>query len=565
MNSNGNDILKEVTKGVFPGTSADIPPVEMQKHFIDMLVSKAENEDRGIYFVNRGVDRFYSYMQLYNDVRKIAANLIEIGVQAHDRVVFQLNENESIIKAFWACAYIGAVPVLIPRVQSLQDVPRVCKALTLLPESLIFVDKQSKELLSDADHYAQLILDSDILNPTGAKMIEEPVKIGGKDERLIQFSSGSTGTPKGVIVTEERILEALGTTLPRRGFRFKNSMLTWLPLSHNLSLLGFHINSVSQNFNQVLMPTIDYISNPYDWLEAINRHRPTVTVCPNFGMRHFLDFARLRPLPTSDLINLASVQKVMTGAEPIDANVARKFSELLQPLGLRQDAVSSGYGMSEACLLISAAELHADLKSITLDRDRINIGSAYSDIAAESGATFVSVGKVVNSVELTIRGEDNEVLGTDRVGEIFIKGPTVTEACLTKNGIVKHPLSSDGAFATGDIGMLHDDELFIIGRRKDIIFVNGKNYYSPDLESVLANELGIETIVIGCSSAESGGEEVIVFLERDDHVDEDKTQREIKTVLMRVTGVPVTRVLWIDHLPKAANGKKLRQQLTNEV
>lgn len=539
----------------------------MTNNFINILTSYHGVDDIGITFIGDSAasDTFYPYGQLAHDIPPIAGALSKAGISQGDWVLFQLTDSREIIQCFWACAYLGAVPVMLPPALTQADTERINHVSDVTNKAPVLVDERTKPIVTAALDGVDIYAVNDLLaHPDLDNAPTEPAAVAGDDIRLIQFSSGSTGNPKGILVTENELLSSLKATIPRRPYTVRNSMLTWLPLTHNLSLVGFHIYSMFQSFNQSLMPTSAFITNPVSWLNAVTRLQPSVTVCPNFGFQHVLNYFKIRPLPEDNDIDLSSVKKLATGSEPIDAPLARKFTDALIPLGLHPQAICPVYGMSEACLTISSADVYEGIKTIVLDRSAITIGQHLSDITDPHGAEFVCLGREVPGVNITIRDDNAEILGADTVGEIYISGAPLTKAAITDNGVTPHKFTTDNAFGTGDIGVLHDDELYIIGRKKDIIFINGKNYYSPDLEGLLSHELGIETAVIGRSNPNSGNEDVIVFPVRPDHVtpvEQEKLEKSITSTLMKSMGVPTTQIIWIDTMPVAHNGKKLRTKL----
>ncbi len=578
----------------------------------DVLRDKADETKKGITFVENRRDVFVPYGRVHAEAVAAATRLAEAGIGPGDRVIFQVSENRGLIRAFWGCVYAGAVPALAPPVSGPVDVDRVRTLSDMMPGAPILVDERSYTLLTGANGAVVVgedrLLDVSIVNDAAAEpdaampgdaesdfsqagdvdsgdgagaVPAFPVRGGTAGEALIQFSSGSTGSPKGVIVTNESVLNGLRATIPRHAHRYENKMLTWLPLTHNLSLIGFHVYALFRGYDQVLLPVSEVVADPPRWFEAVTRHRPTVTVCPNFAFKHFLRHLERRPLGDDHGYDFSNVQKLMSGSEPIDASLARKFLAAMSAMGLREDALTSAYGMSEACLLVTTRDIYSGLSTVRLDRTGIATGQRFEDIESESGAEFVALGKAVPGISLTIRDDGGGVLGDGTVGEIHIAGAPMTRAAITAEGIVEHELTDDGAFATGDMGILRDGELFVLGRKKDIIFVNGRNYYSADLEAVLENVLDRDVAVLGRSNPATGEEEIAVFLARrtptdrkaDDAtgagqsdgdeppIDEQAVARSATTELMRVAGVPVSRVLWVDELPVASNGKKLRRKL----
>lgn len=561
----------------------------------DVLRDKADEVTKGITFLENRHDVFVPYSQVHKEALVDAARLAASGLGPGNRVILQVSDNRDLIRAFWGCVYAGAVPALAPPVSGPGDVERVRTLANMIPSALVIVDERSRSLLhgengATAAVSEDRLLDVSILRTeasdsaadteTSADDSEFPVSRALPDEALIQFSSGSTGAPKGVIVTNECVLNGLRATIPKHQHRYVNKMLTWLPLTHNLSLIGFHVYALFRGYEQVLLPVSEVIVDPAKWFEAVTQHRPTVTVCPNFAFSHFLRYLKRSPLGADHGYDFSNVQKLMSGSEPIDASLARKFLSAMSAVGLRNDALTPAYGMSEACLLVTSRDIYAGLSTLRLDRKKTAPGQHFADIASSSGAEFVALGKAVPGISVTIRDDAGEILGDDIVGEIHISGAPLTRAAITADGIKEHRLTGDEAFATGDIGILRDGELYVLGRKKDIIFVNGRNYYSADLEAVLENVLERDTAVLGRSSSETGEEEIVVFMARTtaadkstgiaesnadepkfDEVAEIADERNAISELMRVAGVPVARVLWVDTIPVSPNGKKLRHKL----
>lgn len=532
----------------------------MSRRFIDVLLARADEHDIGITFIESEGESHLPYADLAAAAPNWAAALAEAGVRPGDTVVLQIGGNRDLVHCFWGAVHLGAVPAPMPPAQSPADAARVARAHALLGRPKVLSDGRAR--VDDA--LADSIIDTAELRRLAARgdARPEPAEVPADAPRLIQFSSGSTGTPKGIVVTEANLVAGLEACVPQRKARVRNSMLTWLPLTHNLSLIGFHVYAILQDYGQVLMPTSAFVMDPISWLQAITRHRPTVSACPNFAFRHLLRALAAAP-DRARGVDLSSIHKIMCGSEPVDPELAARFQRELAPLGLRANAVNAGYGLSEACLMVSVTEIYEPLHTLRLDRSRLSPGATLEDALAApgGGADFVSVGRAVPGLEVSIRDEAGADAGEGVVGEIHVAGAPVTAAVLTAEGIRSQELAPDGALPTGDIGILVDGELYVVGRKKDIIFVGGKNFYSNDLERVIEEGLGIDCAIIGRTSPERGGEEIVVFPRRRADLDEESAAREIRSRLMRETGVPVDRLLWVDRIPTTANGKKARHAL----
>lgn len=523
------------------------------RKFLSVLEDLENEKNKGITFIVRGEESFLSYSDLYHQSPRVAGKLAARGVRPGQHVVFQLTGNRDLIDLFWGCIWLGAIPVAAPPAVSTNDQERVSRIADMLPDAVILTDERT------APHiHSERCLPVQTVNSTETYEELPLSETNGESIRLVQMSSGSTGDPKGIILTEETLMSAMQATIPRQPQRFENCMLTWLPLTHNFSLLGFHVYSIFRGYSQVLMPTSDFIMNPLNWFEAISRHRATVTVCPNFGFVHVLRYLKARGIPEGASYDLSSVQKIISASEPVDSRAAHAFCEALAKFGLRSNAVVVAYGMSEACLQISTTQIYEPLTAVCLDRARVAIGARYVDIAQPDGAEFVSVGQAVPGMEVSIRDNAGEQLSPDTVGEIYIRGTSLTHESIGMNGVVEHDLTSDGFLATGDIGLIHEGNLYVVARKKDIIFVNGKNYYSPDLESLLMTKLEIETVVLGRTDPQSGEEQVVVFVPV---TEKNVSDKDIIGVMATDAGIPVSRIMRIDAIPHTANGKKLRREL----
>ncbi len=521
--------------------------------FLSVLTSFEDTSSAGITFVNHGVVDTLSYADLCARTPQVAGQLSAVGATQGRPVVFQLTDNRAIVELFWGCAWLGAVPVIVPPALSAQDEARVAGALAMLSGALVLVDdRTASHVASDA---AVLAADVRSLEAPAAPV---PCEATGDTVRLIQMSSGSTGQPKGIVLDEETLMAAMAASVPARQDKLTNSMLTWLPLTHNFSLLGFHIYAMYRGYPTVLMATSDVIANPYTWFDAVTRYRPTITVCPNFGFVHVLRTLRLRGVPEGVTYDLSSIHKLISASEPIDAATARLFAQRMAPFGLRPNAIVAAYGMSESCLQITTTGIYEPLATVNLERSSVRIGASYDEIAREDGSEFVSVGKAVPGMEVSLRDDEGHALPDDVVGEIFIRGSSLTSESVTPAGRVAHALTEDGFFATGDIGLIHEGNLYVVARKKDVIFVNGKNYYSPDLEGLLMAELDQDSVVLGRTNPTTGEEEIVVFVPEDEETAQDADV--VRTLAMRA-GVSVGQVVRIGAIPRAANGKKMRREL----
>lgn len=534
--------------------------------FIDILTNQDHEENVGITFVDPHGETFLSYGELCRRVPEWAAVLAAKGVRREDPVVFQISDNKDLVMMFWAVLWLGAIPVPMAPARTAVERDTVARVCGFFHRYFVASDTSSVEPLLEAEEYLDTVaIRAEVDSGTyPSDLYRNPITASMEDTRIIQFSSGSTGVPKGIMVSEGNLIHGLEALVPARRARVKNSMLTWLPLTHNLSLIGVHVYSILQNYGQVLMPTHSFVMNPLAWLQAVTTYRPTVTMCPNFAFGYVLRALHAHPEVLSAL-DLSSIHKIMCGSEPVDPDLAAQFQRELRQIHLRNNAINTGYGLSEACLMVSVTDIYQPMKVLRLDRSRLFYGCTVAEAEDPEGAAFVSVGHPAPGVHLTIRNDAGGLLEEGAIGEIYIAGSPVAQRVLTPEGIQEQPFTSDGALATGDMGLFYEGELFVVGRIKDIIFVGGKNYYSNDLEKLLEAEIGVECAVVGATDASTQTEIVCVFPVRTEGVSEAEVEKGIKRVMLGKLAVPVDRIMWINALPKTSTGKRARQVLREMI
>ncbi|MDR1388220.1 MAG: AMP-binding protein [Propionibacteriaceae bacterium] len=539
----------------------------MHQSLSDVLACQGQERERGIVFLGPGrppVD-FLSYADLGQTARRLSRGLTARGVASGDYLILRLDDNKMFVEAFWACVLGGFVPVPLAAAGS-NELDRTRAVQDILPGSRVL--GLSADFGPSEPSVADGAIALDLLKAEALTFDpEENARPVAPDTiRLVQFSSGSTGQPKGVIITERNIMAGLRACVPSGQSQdtVTNSMLSWLPLTHNLSLVGVHLYSLYRGYDQVLMPPTQFALDPLSWLKAITVHRPTVTFCPNFGCQHVLKAMARAGQSALTGLDLSSLHKIMNGAEPIDRATVAEFQDRLAPYGLRPNVMVPGYGLTEASLGVTAAGIYQPLRAIELDRSRIAVGAQVADIAQPGGSSFVSVGSPTPGVSVSIRSTPSSPTPDGVIGQIWVGGEPVTDRYVDASGQHRQELSPDGFLGTGDLGAMVDGDLFILGRQKDIIFVNGKNFYSHDLERVLEQALPVDCAVVGQTDPATGQEAVIVFLAQPGQSEtaspSELEERAVEALMGRL-GVPVDRLVWVPSIPRTRTGKRQRFEL----
>jgi acyl-CoA synthetase (AMP-forming)/AMP-acid ligase II/acyl carrier protein len=539
----------------------------------------------GVLAANSRPDRFIHYLNGQDDRRAVAFGALRaaaLGVLFHlqafgarpgDRVILHTSSNEQFIDGFWACLLGGLVPVPVAVGISDDHRQKLLQVFAQLGNPLVYTEDAQLSRLSDyavasgagpqvaalAGRSLSVERVTDISRPGR----EHPVK--ADDVAFIQFSSGSTSTPKGVVLTHRNLMTNIGAIIERGRFTDRDVSLSWMPLTHDMGLIGFHLCMFAANIEHTIMDTRLFSRRPLLWLEEASRIGATLLSSPNFGYKHFLKMYESKGL---DGLDLSRVRLLFNGAEPISVALCRRFMQEMQRFGLPAPAMYPVYGLAEASLAVTLPEPGRQFHAVTVDRASLAVGSTPAPSAAGSptGLELMVLGRPIRDCELRVVDDDDHPLAAGAVGHVQIRGGNVTGgyAGLPAD---QQPLTADGWLRTGDLGFITvpDGELVITGRHKEIIFVNGQNYYPHDLEALAEQYAGVELGKIaaaGGRKATGDEEELLLFLlHRGSAADFLPLSNQVRRQVTEHTGLNVAHVIPVRSLPKTTSGKLQRGKL----
>ncbi|WP_139488492.1 non-ribosomal peptide synthetase [Brevibacillus dissolubilis] len=557
---------------------------------IQLLSSYHQQADHtlGLTIVKKSQERFISYAQLYTRSLAMLAHLQAKGMQPKDQLVLQLEDHEEFLYMFWAAILGGMIPVPVT-VGSNEQRNKLIKIWEVLESPyltitqsewngiLAFYEKQEQhdvqETLAEmerklfiVDELVPSVTRSEVEGTatSNASTFPTPYDADPHDIAFIQFSSGSTGDPKGVMLTHDNLLTNLRAIIAGAGTDGNDSTLSWMPLTHDMGLIGFHLTPLMARFPQFLMAPSVFVTQPMIWMQKVNQHRITITSSPNFGYQHFARY--FKPEKAVDW-DLSCIRLIFNGAEPISTSVCHSFLKLLEPYGVKQTAMYPVYGMAEACLGVTFPPVEETLRYIEIDRTQVLVGEPIkmSQPGEIGSISLVDVGYPVQDCEMRICGEHDEVLEEGFVGRIQIRGRNVTSGYYRRPDVTKATIDAEGWLDTGDIGVVVHGRLHVVGRRKEIIFVNGQNIYPYDLERLAEEVDGVEagkTAVCGIPDAESATDEIWAFIQFRGSIEKFvPLMRTIGQHIHRQSGLEVKRILPIKHIPKTTSGKIQRYKL----
>ena len=537
------------------------------------LIETHRSADRSItYLEGEQSERSVSFGQLYERALGILYHLQRLGARRGDKLILFLADNEQFIDAFWAAVLGGIVPVPVAIGISDEHRHKLLRIARKLGTPFLYTDRRSLERIAafaaqsgeqktyDALSRRVFLVDQlDDISRAGKRERAQP-----GDVAFIQFSSGSTSEPKGVVLTHRNILaNGLGST-ELAGFNEDDVSLSWMPLTHDMGLIGMHIYMFANRVHQHLMPTELFVRRPLLWLTFATRKRATVLCSPNFGYRHYLKVLGERP---TDGLDLSTVRLIFNGAEPISVSLCEEFLQRLAPARLKREALFPVYGLAEASLTMTFPPIGAPYRAVSLNRHHLGVGESVQVVerGARDGTELVSVGRPIPYTRLRLVGNDDKQVSEGTVGHIQISGDNVTQGYYEDPATNAEAITNDGWLRTGDLGVSVEGQLYITGRAKEILFVNGQNYYPHDLESIAQQAQGLElgkVVVAGVRLPNAQTDQLVVFvLHRGELADFLPVATEVTRLINEHTGLEVTEVVPVKRIPKTTSGKIQRHLL----
>ncbi len=449
----------------------------------------------------RGEDRAYTYSELLEAVRKRAAALHALGLRKGDRVAMVVPGAEDFVLNFVGATLGGLVPVPMYPPLALGKVDSYVKNVEHIVASsgakVLLVSKVVRPILGSAVETGavQKLAIVESLDLDAPRENTEPSLEPG-DLCFLQYTSGSTSAPKGVRVTHSNLaanawaimVEALKSNPDTdRG-------CSWLPLYHDMGLIGFVIAPLFGLVPVTFLPTLEFVKRPAYWLEALHKYQATITFAPNFAYALAARRAKDAEIASWDL---SRIRILGCGAEPIQPATLTGFVDRLSKCGIRANALLPCYGMAEATLAISFSQSTGGaLKVDSVDASSLREGEAkaWSEEMASDPETkrveIVNCGPAIPGHEVAVKDVDGNALGERMVGELCFKGPSVTE------GYYNNPEATAGSFKgewlhSGDLGYMVNGEVFVCGRVKDMIIIHGRNYYPQDIEWLVQEVEGV--------------------------------------------------------------------------
>ncbi len=499
-------------------------------------LAAAAQSGAGYCFVVDGIDTPRWYADIYRSALQVACSLKDAGLRRGDLVAIVLPDAEQYLTALFGASMAGVLPASLHPPGSTTELARFFELTEHIlrsagARSVITSPGLAPEFerLRASCPDLTLVLQRDALNAAPV----EPDRLPSPDDvAFVQFTSGSTSMPKGVVLSHRNVSANVEAINGPAGLAVAEDdvAVSWLPLSHDMGLVGMALGPVYAKKTGVLMPPATFVRRPVEWLRALSRHRGTISFAPNFAF----DLC-VRRVKDADLagLDVSSWRIAGCGAEPIHAPTLAAFAAKFARVGFRESAFFPTYGLAEHVLAATFPPRNRG--------PNVEMGSTAG--GEDRTVTLVSCGRPFPDHQLRIVDEVGNLLPERQIGEIVLAGPSVMVGYYKQDALTAQTLRN-GWLHTGDLGFLSGGELFVCGRLKDIIIVNGRKYHPQDLEWAVDDLAGVRRgrVVAFGSSLPGRPDRVVIVVEPSGTVAGDALTESIRRQVGNLFGLYVDDV-----------------------
>lgn len=431
------------------------------------------------------------YRELRLQARDLAQRLASLALPRGARVAIVAEIDPDFLRFFFACQYLGLVPVALPSTVNLGGhavyVNKLHAMLRSCGASVAVASVAFQGFLEEAVRGLELVRWGTPESFQALPAAGIALEASGPDEvAYLQFTSGSTGSPKAAVITQRALMANLyGSVNHGLDMRADDRFASWLPFYHDMGLVGCLLSVMASQRSIDYLDTREFAMRPRRWLELMSRNQATIAYSPPFGYE--LCANRVRPADIEGY-DLSRWRIAGIGAEPIHPEVPERFAELLAPAGFDRRAFLPSYGMAEHTLAISFSPLRKGIVVDWVDADDLAQHLRAAPVAAGSGRAFVRCGGVLPGHELEICDDEGRRLPELHVGRIRVRGPSLMSGYFERPEHTAAALAADGWLDTGDVGYLVDGEVVVTGRHKDMIIINGCNIWPQDIERIVERQ-----------------------------------------------------------------------------
>jgi fatty-acyl-CoA synthase len=509
-----------------------------------------------------------TYRELAETARELAGALLALGLAPGDRVALAADSDADFLRAFFACQYAGLTPAPLPLPAPLGGKDAyVAHERRMLRSSGAKAAFAPPALVTWFDEAAEG-LGLALTGSVGTLPKVRPEALPRPDAEglcYLQFSSGSTRFPKGVAVTQKALMANV-VAIGREGLAVgaADRTVSWLPLYHDMGLVGMLLTSIAFQVSIDLLPTGAFVRRPKLWLDLISSRGGTISYAPTFG--YDLATRRAGGSAGNDL-DLSRWRVAGLGGDMIRPEPLRAFARAYEPAGFDERAFVASYGMAEATLALTLTPPGCGLRTDTIDLGYLERAHRAEKPSPHGRSReFALCGEALVGHKLEVRADNGVVLPERGVGRIFANGPSLMKTYFDEPGETAKVLSTDGWLDTGDVGYVVDNQIVITGRAKDLIIINGRNIWPQDLEWTAEKDIaGLRDgdVAVFSATASEGEEQVIALVQvrGSDQAARRAVCTEVANLLRSRHGVDVAVTAVPAHsLPQTSSGKLSRSR-----
>lgn len=579
------DTVKDIAQALHqsqPGTLASarefaaiLQPTQMDpSHCVSLLevLVKYGNLDPKrpqVYLINdRNEQKIIRYGELLEAAKKVASGLLALGLKPRETVAIMLPTCEDFFYAFFGVLLAGGVPVPIYppfRPDKIEEYAVREAAILNNAAVRVLITFSQVETLSNLLRIFIRSLTTVTTVPDLKKMTGPTphIALNAEDPAMIQYTSGSTSSPKGVLLSHANLLANIRSVGKAIQINSVDVGVSWLPLYHDMGLIGAWFCSLYYGFPLTLMSPLTFLTRPERWLWAIHYHRGTLSAGPNFAYE-----LCVRKIKEEDIqgLDLSSWRLAFNGAEMINPKTLERFSKKFEPFGFNPQAFYPVYGLAECSVALSFPPLNRGPRIDVIDRTLFETERLAVSAGKENNnyLEFVGCGYPIPEHEVRIVDESNQELEDRKIGRLQFSGPSAMQGYY-KNSEATQASYHEGWWDSGDFAYLAEGEVFITGRVKDIIIKAGRNLYPQEIEEVAEQVTGVRkgsVVAFGVSDAKWGTEKLVVLAETAEtkRSVRDRIIAQILEKISIVLGFPPDQVtlLPLRALPKTSSGKLQR-------
>ncbi len=516
-------------------------------------------------------DQPITYRELVQGAAAWEAAYTRAGIQPGEVVILILQHGIELIFAYWGAVLHGAIPSIMPFLTEKLQPERYRSDLAALvsitrPECLVTYrefEAEVRQAIPENSSVREIILSEEVQGKGQADFFS----LGGLERSpesivLLQHSSGTTGLQKGVALSHQAVLNQLSTYSQTLHLSESDVIVSWLPLYHDMGLIAGFLMPILLRVPLVLLSPFDWVRAPYRLMQAVSKYRGTLTWLPNFAYNFCAQKIRERDM---EGVDLSSWRAISNCSEPMRYASHLAFYERFAPYGLKQSALCTCYAMAENVFAVTQGGVDAPVVVDEIDRDALQIEKRASP--AEPGRPSVkmlSTGVPISNTRVKIVDEHHQDLPDRVVGEVALRSNCMLSEYYHRPDATAKAFSK-GWFLTGDFGYTADGQVYVAGRKKELIIVGGKNVYPMDLEELAMTVKGVRAgrvVAFGVFNETSGTEEVVLVAEVDT---ESETEREqiadaIRQAVTRGSAIALRHVSLVapKWLIKTSSGKIAR-------